>query len=227
MAATPTDPPGAQHETLFSSTFLSPAVREVLPSLLWPPTNGHHPGQETEDDLKAYFSYFQQECRPDAAPNHAISSLQDLTTILDILRTNTNAVLSRIRSLIRDANPALATDERKLSLSIELVVRLWIMVNVKILMPAHRGEFDISLPWPDDQSLLSVLRRHISQPRSSYPSVANSFSPYLNAVQMRDIANFQVLWTNNLGDHLSIRESSLCIFYHVSVLKLLKNSTAG
>jgi len=220
-----TTPALTEKGSLFSPTFLSPAAKSALLSVLWPVTiESQHTLQQNEKDLEAYFAYFQQECRPDISHDHAIQGLEDFATVLGIIRSNTSVNLSGVRTLIANAKAALASDERKLSLLMELVVRLWIMINVRILMPSHRSDLEMSLPWPDSESLVAVLRRHISQPSLSFQSTTDDFSPYLNAVQMRDIASFQVLWTNNLGDHLRMRGSSLYMFHHVSVLKRLRNS---
>lgn len=211
------------HESIFSQTPPSPAVIDAFLSLLWPPTGNHHP-QQNPDEFGAYFVYFQQECRQDIANNHAMQTYADLALILGIIRGNPSANLTGIRALIKNTNAVLASDERKLSLSIELVVRLWLMVSVKIIMPVYRNDFEVSLPWPDDQSLSDVLRRHISQPTASHLSALDKFSPYFNIVHMRDIAGFRVLWTNNLADHLTMRGTAIYMFHHVSALKRLRSS---
>jgi len=48
-------------ESIFSPTFLTPAVKNVLPSLLWSVSPESQYVQQNETDLKAYFAYFQQE----------------------------------------------------------------------------------------------------------------------------------------------------------------------
>lgn len=223
MAAAPGQEVVVLDESIFSHTSPSPAFRDALLSLLWPPSGNQHP-QQNPEEFGAYFVYFQQECRQDMANNHAMQTYADLAFILGIIRGNPSASLAGIRALIKNTNAVLASDERKLSLSIELVVRLWLMVSVKILMPQYRNDLDVSLPWPDDQSLSDILRRHISQPTVSHLSAHDKFSPYFNVVDMRNIANFRVLWTNNLADHLTMRGTAIYMFYHVSALKRLRSS---
>jgi hypothetical protein len=126
--------------------------------------------------------------------------------------------------MIGNANPTLAVDNQKLSTSIELVVRLWLMTNVRILVPTQGNVFEVSIPCPEDQSLVEVLNRHLSRPSTYSLSKTDRFPTYFNTIDMRNIANFQVLWTNNLAEHLTVRGSLIYIFHQVSALGCLRSS---
>ncbi|KEZ41459.1 hypothetical protein SAPIO_CDS7600 [Scedosporium apiospermum] len=208
---------------VFSPDPLSPAVKQELLPHLWP-LSGGEPQMRSPDEFDAYFTYLRQECRHGLHHDHAMQSYADMVFILSIIRGNPSASLTDIRALISRLNSRLSSDDRKLSASIELAVRLWLMTSVRILMPTHQDDFDVSLPWPDNQSLVDVLRRHMSQPPSSPLSTLEHFSPYFNVADMRNIAGFRVLWTNCLSDHLSIRGSSIYLFNQVSMLKRLRAS---
>ncbi|KAH8886947.1 hypothetical protein GQ53DRAFT_844510 [Thozetella sp. PMI_491] len=208
---------------VFSQTTLAPELKEALIGWLWP-QSGNQPHPHSVGDFDAYFTYFQQQCGQGFREQHAMQSFSDLVLILDTIRNSPSASLVDIRSLVGDAKTALATDERKLSASIELAVRLWLMVNVRILMPTHRHDLEISIPWPDSQSLLDILRLHISQPSDPSLSTTDNFSTYFNTVDMRNIVNFRVLWTSNLAEHLSVRGPHIYIFHQVSALKSLRCS---
>ncbi len=69
-----------------------------------------------------------------------------------------------------------------------------------------------------------MLQPHLLQPPPSLISTAERFSDPLNVVDMDKIANVTVLWTANLGEHLSAKNSCVYNFYHVAALKRLRDS---
>ncbi|KAH7109810.1 hypothetical protein EDB81DRAFT_833104 [Dactylonectria macrodidyma] len=221
------NPPAVLQAPLFSRDPLDPNIKQALLSHIWPLSTTTHSPQQSTEDFEAYFTYFRQECRYALLNFHAIESFADMVLILDIIRDNPSSSLANIRTLIKNANTSLASGDRKLSASIELVVRLWLMINVRILMPTHRRDLEVSIPWPDNQSLMDILDRHICQPSTSHISALDTFSSRLNVTDMKNIANFNVYWTDNLSDHLTTRGSSIYLFYHVSVLKRIKASVSS
>jgi hypothetical protein len=210
---------------LFSREPLAHNVKELLLSRLWPlPPGTTQPGIT---DYDAYFSYLRHECIHAQPAQHSMKSFADLILLVDILRGNPRASLADIRSLAREADAVLAADERQLSSSIELATRIWIMVSVNILLPENKGDCEVSLPWAESQSLTDVLNRHLCHTPRSRSSAREQFSDYFNVTDMNNIANFRVLWTDNLCDHLVIKGSCLYVFHHVSVLDRLKVSLQG
>jgi hypothetical protein len=211
---------------IFSSDVLSDDVRETLLDKLWPlAVHTLHPPQSL-NDFEAYLRLFSQECRPAFRDQHAIESYGDMFFILEIVRGNPVATLAQLRALIANANASLAADEQKLSTSIELVVRLWFMINIRITMPSWPHLPYTSIPWPDNQSLAAVLHSRVSQPSTTQLTTQGNFFEYFNVFDMRRMAGFRVQWTNDLLDHLVVKGSSVYLYYHVSVLKRLEDSAS-
>jgi hypothetical protein len=220
-------PPGIMvlQAPMFTNTPLPQDLKGALLDSLWPLSGTPLPQQDS-NYFEAYFTYFQQECNPAAQNYHAIQSFEDFVQIVQIVRGNPHASLTGIRSLLATVNPALCSDQTKLSVSIELVIRLWLLMSVRITMPVHSHLLEVSLPWPDNRSLVDVLRGHLSVPQLVPIPWAESFSDYLNVVDVMKIANFRILWTGNLGEHLAVKGSCLYLFSHLSALKRLRESAS-
>ncbi|KAH6612285.1 hypothetical protein B0J18DRAFT_470399 [Chaetomium sp. MPI-SDFR-AT-0129] len=206
---------------VFSNSPLPESLKAAILENLWPLPAGLAPQQTGQ--FSTYFAHFEQECSPSLSSYHSIRSFGDKFTILAIMKANSTLSLTDLLTIIRATNPALAADEDKLLASIEFTVRLWLMVNVRITMPAQRHVLALCLPWPKTQSLADVLQR-ITQPPISHISTTERFSDSLNVVDMRKIANIRVLWTSDLAEHLTMRGKFLYLFSQVAVLKRIRMS---
>jgi hypothetical protein len=96
-------------------------LEQALLDRFWP-LPGPHPTQQDPDELSAYFTYVQQECRPALAALHAMRTFEDMVSILDVLRDNPAARLVDIVVVVGHNKATLASDEDKLFVSIELVI---------------------------------------------------------------------------------------------------------
>ena len=207
---------------MFSDTPLSHAIKEALLDRIWP-TPGT-PFQQEIIEFETYFTYFQQESKSAWAQYHAIQTFEDFILILDITRGNPTTSLANLRTIIANIKPSLASDQTKLSASIELVIHLWLLTSVAIWSHPSRHPKEGSFPWLESQSLCGVLERHMTVPAVSNASANEAFSDYLNVVKMKKIANFQVVWTDDLADHLTMRDNTVYLFYQVVALRKLSTS---
>ena len=216
------------------------AVNYIV-SKLWPSGVGKEP--------EVYRKYFRQECdiwrRSDTAV--AIETYKDLLDLLDHLKSNryaprsSSAILDffpplsmtkeRLPSPIQEApqqNLHLPLKERRASCeitaakaSIFLAVRLWLMLNVEsgFTNTTVPGE---SLEWPEDQSLEDVINRCFPCVDLGFKTSQWPFS--LNAFNLERIGGFQIVWTDHLGDHLSLNQDmdTISIYHHVQVLNGLR-----
>ena len=209
--------------SLFSSDSFSDGMKHAILDLLWP-VSGLHDHQHSLADFDTYFAFFRQECRYARPEAHAIESFGDLMFILQMIRGNLSLTLSNLLACITNANTAMGADEGKLSVSLELVIRLWLMANVRILMPMDRHQIENSLPWSNNQTLIDVFRRHVHQSEATQFAATGSFPVHLNVFDMKRIAGFQVVWTSHLMDHLNVRDKSVYLYHHVSVVKRMRES---
>jgi hypothetical protein len=198
------------NNSCFSRNPVSPEGRQVLINKLWPPN-------ATSD---------QQ--------SNAIQSYADLAYILGIVKGNADATMSELRQILMNVQPSLGRDETKLSASIELVVRLWLTVNIRNLMPNDRICLQSFLPWPDSLSLMEVLRKWIDQSQTqaqAQPPVSRSplrgeFPDVLNVCDLKQTFGYRIQWTNDLTNHLAMNGSVIYLYHHVSVLKRIRNSVS-
>jgi hypothetical protein len=216
----------------FSRNPVSPEGRQVLLDKLWPPNAT--PSHDNVDDFRAYFNFLQQECDPAFQQSNAIQSYADLAYVLGIVKGNADATMSDLRQTLMNVQPSLGRDETKLSASIELVVRLWLTVNIRNLMPNDRICLQSFLPWPDSLSLMEVLRRWIDQSQTQaqlQPPVSRSplrdeIPDVLNVCDLKQTFGYRIQWTNDLTNHLAMNGSVIYLYHHVSVLKRIRNSVS-
>jgi hypothetical protein len=222
----------------FSRNPVSPEGRQVLINKFWPPNATPAPNATSDDDnvedFAAYFNFLQQECDPASQKSNAIQSYADLAYVLGIVKGNADATMSDLRQTLMNVQPSLGRDETKLSASIELVVRLWLTVNIRNLMPNDRICLQSFLPWPDSLSLMEVLQRWTDQSQTqaqSQPPVSSSplrgeFPDILNVCDLRQTFGYKIHWTNDLTNHLAMNGSVIYLYHHVSVLKRIRNSVS-
>jgi hypothetical protein len=220
------------NNSCFSRNPVSPEGRQVLINKLWPPnaTSDH----DDVDDFEAYFNFLRQECDPSSQQSNAIQSYADLAYVLGIVKGNTDLTMSELRQTLMNVQPSLGRDETKLSASIELVVRLWLTVNIRNLMPNDRICLQSFLPWPDSLSLMEVLQRWKDQSQSqvqSQPPVSRSplrgeLPDVLNVCDLKQTFGYKIQWTNDLINHLAMSGSVIYLYHHVSVLKRIRNSAS-
>ncbi|KAK4445627.1 hypothetical protein QBC34DRAFT_332668 [Podospora aff. communis PSN243] len=225
ITASPNMTTASLDEPMFSDGPISTAVKGMLVGRMWP-SSAAQPVQDIVE-LETYFTYFQHETQSAWIQYHSIHTFEDFILIIDTIRGNPTSNLADLRIAIANVKPSLASDQTKLSASIELVIRLWLLINVTIRSTPSRNPTEGSLPWLDTQSLTEVLERHMTVPAASSVSTTETFSDYLNVVEMKRIANFQVVWTSDLSGHLTLRDGTVHIFYQVVALRRLSTSLLG
>src|SRR5947207_1585414 len=101
--------------------------RKAIVDHLWPSQQasvGHI------SSFEGYFSYYIGQCQGEDEQRHAIRTHQDIANIIAHIRGNVNTTKTDLLASISAAYPNLQTDQDRLSNSIELAVRLWLMMNI-------------------------------------------------------------------------------------------------
>jgi hypothetical protein len=203
----------------FSSEALPDNVRLSFIDAIWPEPSTT--SDENMKDFDAYFDVVQRERSQSLARLHAIQSFQDLVDFLGIIIESSMEPFAEILARVQTTRPESSASE--VSMSIELAIRLWLMLDIRHMMPTHRYQLETSIPWPESQSLVWVLENHLEPSPST---VGPRYSEYLNLYDMDKMGGFKVEWTNNLASHLKIKGSVIYVFHHVSVLRrMLKSDT--
>ena len=111
----------------------------------------------------------------------------------------------------------------KLSNSIELAVRLWLMVDIQNVKPGAYQTLHTAWPWPDASSLIDVVQSLRTQASPGVVAM-RKFPEVFNAFDMKRMGGFEIRWTDNLSDHLCLDRKVIWLYYHVSVLMRMKLS---
>jgi hypothetical protein len=95
------------------------------------------------------------------------------------------------------------TTDEAIACSIELAVRLWIGVNVR-----SEGLFvgESAIRWQNDQSLNDFIRTPFEKRKGKAQSSQYLlFDGSFTAVGLKDICRLEIIWTDNLLDHLKLQ----------------------
>ena len=205
------------------TTFRRNDVRRIFIDAFWPLYQG---STDDLDNFRAYFAFVEWECENSIPSAHAATTLADLLEILNVVKANPAVRMSELRQKVRDSNPSFGkvTNDVKISASIELVVRLCFMINVRNIMPAESFTLRTALPWPDSASLQDIIQNWQKQvcpaqqpTRLNFPSIP----------ELEKIAGFTIRWTNDLANHLEVDNRTLYVFHHVTVLRRIRESNLG
>ena len=204
------------------------------------------------EQYSAYFQYFTSECRAWKlnGVSIAIQTYRDLLDLVQHLKNNkmekrnSSQILAFFPPLVGDhaaigclAQPPtedemripLATrhrqsDKESIRNSIDFAARVWLMLNVGApQLTFHPGRSNLS--WHDSESLQSFVEAnfHYFQPRKD----GLQWTKSMNTVDLHQIGGFEIVWTDNLADHLLLNDDLeiISIYHHVSVLQAHKNAS--
>ena len=206
---------------LFSPTStLSVAVRRSIVTNLWP-SNQTLTG--SIEDFDAYFEYYNDQCRSQNRVDHVAQTQLDIVDIAQHINGNINSSLTNLCDSLHRSYPRFHNDRARLSSSIELTVRLWLMINVQNRRPGGYRTLRMAWAWPDNSSLIDVVQ---SLRRRAAPGnvLIQRFPDVFNTFDVGRIGGFRIEWTDNLASHLSLDGKIIYLYYHVSVLKRMEMS---
>lgn len=167
---------------------------------------------------KAYFSFYQEQCQISdlTAAIHPVTH-RDLIDILQELKKSL-ATRESVRNAIR-LMPTWSNeqDDRVFDDAIDLVSRLWLMLPIgtfrHVIMP---GQACIS--WNDGDGTFQSMTGKLFQPtiQKEVLRLDRKFS----AFNIEQKAGIKIMWTNNLKDHLCLKDEDtrLAVFHHASFL---------
>jgi hypothetical protein len=190
-----------------SSTELCGEVKQDIAAALW-----NTPPAEVQPSLNYYFKYYVQQCELIAlhggGTHVSIETHQDIMTIAQLAKAQQTPDEIRKHAGIRNGG----NDH-----SIDLAARLLTMVEIGNLSYAFSGSRKVEWLGGSLQDLLSHTFQ--STPVLSPKNV--KLDRICNAFNLGVIAGIDIIWTNNLADHLRLMndDKSVAIFHHASFLK--------
>lgn len=110
--------------------------------------------------------------------------------------------------------------------SVELAARLWLTTNIQTdVGPLHIGE--TVMAWNTDTALDVQYQTFVDklQTANSSKLESTSFSHILTAVNLADVYNIRIHWSDNLLDHLRLEGNILFVYRHKICLE--NHSRAG
>ncbi|PVH71644.1 hypothetical protein DL98DRAFT_660528 [Cadophora sp. DSE1049] len=194
--------------------------------------------EENLSSCQSYFKYYIEELdllRTGISEeiwqisNLAVKTYEDIFFVVNVVRANSDCRRPQLRSLLRSRFNT--TDDLGLNRSINLSIRLWLMINFQ--EPEFRGirHGATCFQW-DDETTLRVFFQNLF-PTLPWQITARSsrLGPHFTAAFMQRVCGLKIEWTTNLPDHLHLdrRRKALKIFPYKCHLQAMteshKNST--
>jgi hypothetical protein len=173
------------------------------------------------DDYKSYFGFFHQELRNipfklELSPKFAVQTLEDIKTAVKVLSENRAQPRSYIIKELRGyfANQ----DDSSIIRSMELVVRLWLNLNVQTWgypVPSEMPRIT-RLQWADNISLVDLAGQFFRRSQNDPDKQRSRISPGFTAWKLKYLCDVTIEWTDSLTDHLHFDPKSkiLRIYQH-------------
>lgn len=176
----------------------------------------------TDIDWDAFFPLYTERCRQSYVADGQYLSIkwhaELLLIVHQIAECRTYEEISQSLNMKLPTDPGLSADDKNLMIkgSIRLATRVFSMVDTWQLPNTFSG---LSLIEWDGGSLRDCLCDHFQARVNSYEKV--KLDTTFNARNLERIAGIQILWTDNLAEHLRLvdEDRKVCIFHQISFLK--------
>lgn len=174
--------------------------------------------EEHLHSFRPYFEYYIEELellrtgiREESWQIHglATTTYEDVFFVVAVLQDHGDSCRPEIRSLLRARLQCL--DTLGLNRSINLAMRLWLMINVQD--PEFEGNrHGVScVQWDDESTLKDFVRKTFPQPQWQVGSRSSRLGPHFTAVFMQRVCGLKIEWTTNLRDHLLFDRRRRCL----------------
>jgi hypothetical protein len=186
-------------------------------------------GDLAEESLDQYFQYYEQELRllrlgtaPSTwqAGHLAATDHEDIIEIVRALQQHRTEEKEVIQDKLSGRFPQ--ADADCLERSIDLALRLWLLLNVRSLQFQSLRPLNSCIQWPPACTLNAFVRNLFPSSRWAVSAKESRLDVHFTAVAMVDICGIRIHWTPSLQDHLLLdrRHRILHIFPHKRVLEL-------
>ena len=167
--------------------------------------------EEQVDALQRYFTYYNEELellrkgiseKSWQIKGLAAKTYEDLFYVVDILRHNGDSQRPELRQ--RLSLRFRSSDPQGLNRSINLAIRLWLMVNTQ--EPEFGGlRYEATcIQWDDESSLRAFLLSLFPRSRWNVTAQSSRLGPHFTAAFMVRVCGLRIEWTTSLHDHLRL-----------------------
>ena len=182
------------------------------------------------DGLQQYFAYYGEELdllhkgiskESWQTGGLAIKTHDDIFYVVDVLRRNPEFRRPDFRQQLSERFKS--SDDPSLDRSINLAIRLWLMINVQDAEFGGLRHEATLVQWDDESRLEEFL--HSLFPHSRWPISAQSsrLGPHFTAAFMQRVCRLSIEWTTSLYDHLLLdrRRKALKVYPYKCHLQTL------
>lgn len=154
-----------------------------------------------------YFKYYETELkrlRLEILSSRAVTGLEvktqsDILTVCNILSLPRDESRPAVRDEIKTLFPAaydLAVDR-----SVDLVIRLWLMLNSQDSRLSLLSPQKLSIQWEDDQKLTEFVNKQFPASTIKLGVRERRLSPSFTVATMVRLCNLKLEWTDSLESH--------------------------
>lgn len=189
--------------------------------------------QDQLDALQQYFAYYNEELdllRKGISKESwqttrlAIKTHEDIFYVIDVLRRNAELRRPEIRQqLLERFN---SSDDLCLDRSINLAIRLWLMINVQDAEFGGLRHEATCVQWDDESRLRDFLQSLFPRSRWQISAQSSRLGPHFTAAFMQRVCGLTIEWTTSLHDHLLLdrRRKALKVYPYKCHLQALIES---
>lgn len=187
-----TDRPGSQLE--IGNTFFGPSVEA-----------------EKIKHLQSYFKYYTDELHLLRAgfseetwqtKDLTVKTYEDIFYIVDTLKSNGDSHRPTVRSILRSKFSS--SNNTGLNRSIDLTVRLWLMINMQESEFGGNRHEATCVQWDDEVTLRTFFHNLFPKSRWEMTARSSRLGPHFTAAFMTDVCGLKIEWTTSLHDHLRL-----------------------
>ena len=189
--------------------------------------------EEHVDAFQVYFAYYIKELellRTGISEETwqikglAANTYEDIFYIVKLLRDNGNSRRPELRFLLHSRFSS--SDDAGLNRSINLAIRLWLMINTQ--EPEFGGirHEATCVQWDDETTLRTFVQNLFPKSRWKITAQSSRLGPHFTVAFMQRVCGLKIEWTTSLHDHLRLdrRRKALKIFpYKCHLQALIEN----
>lgn len=213
------EPQGAQRLSIMDSSLVSEIQHGTKAEIcreLW----GEQPKRQKDATrMRPYWQYFHRKCAEalgDQGRHVALRTYRDVVEVSHQLKADIprNTIQDAMRSKLTTIH---TNEEELLENSVNLATSLLVMIDCGSIALVFSGNTEIS--WVDGS-----IREYLKDYLSGAPVLSHSgvkLQKNFTARNLCRIAGIDIIWTDNLVDHLRLTEddSKVRIFHHASFLE--------
>jgi hypothetical protein len=185
------------------------------------------------DTLRSYFEYYIEELKllrmgiseeARQTKSLAVKTYEDIFYVVNVLRDNGDSKRPELRSLLRSRFRS--SDDLGLDRSINLAIRLWLMINTLETKFGGIRHEATCVQWDDETTLRAFFRKLFPQSRWQITARSSRLGPHFTAAFMQRVCDLKIEWTTSLQDHLRLdrRRKALKIFPYKCYLQAMIES---